>query len=230
MAQPKAAMRPSRPTKTPSNRPARNVAGQTHRTRVIAVTGTIGSGKTAVLGFFARAGIPTISADVVAREVVAPGTPGLRSLVEAFGADILTEDGALDRQRFAERVFGDELERRRLNGLTHPLIRTRIGELVKRYREQGADVVVLEIPLLEAQTIKEYEIDDVLVVVIPQELALERLVNHRGMEPHDAAARLGVQASNEEREKIARWRVVNDGSFDALASQVAKIIEEVKNP
>ncbi|WP_298208380.1 dephospho-CoA kinase [Ferrimicrobium sp.] len=206
------------------------MAGRTHRIRVIAVTGAIGSGKTAVLDAFARAGIPTISADIIAREVVAPGTAGLRSLVETFGPEVVTDAGMLDRRRLAERVFGDDCERRRLNAITHPLIRARMNELIQEYQDQGAMVVVLEIPLLEAKTVQDYGIDDVLVVSTPPALALERLINNRGMDPNDATARMAVQIPDEERERLGRWIIVNDGSRDALVAQVGKIIEEVKNP
>jgi dephospho-CoA kinase len=202
------------------------MAGRLGKTRVIAVTGTIGSGKSAVLGFFARAGIPTISADAVAREVVAPHSLGLAALVDVFGPDILSEDGSLDRRRLAQLVFADDVGRSRLNEVTHPLIRSRILEMLQEM--SGTPVVVVEIPLLDVRTVADYGIDDVLVVRASSERVLQRLVEERGMDPNDAIARMKVQVPEAVRDQLARWSVSNDGDLVDLESQIARVIEEIK--
>ena len=202
------------------------MAGRLGKTRVIAVTGTIGSGKAAVLGFFARAGIPTISADAVAREVVAPQSMGLVALVDVFGTDILSEDGSLDRGRLARLVFNDDVGRKRLNQVTHPLIRSRILEMLQEMSD--SPVVVVEIPLLDDHTVADYGIDDVLVVRASTERVLQRLVEDRGMDPSDAVARMRVQVPDAVRDQLARWSVSNDGDLEGLERQVAGVIEEIK--
>jgi dephospho-CoA kinase len=203
------------------------MAGRSRKTRVIAVTGTIGSGKSAVLGFFAHARIPTISADAVARDVVMPGSLGLAALVDVFGADdILSEDGSLDRRRLADLVFADDVGRNKLNQVIHPLIRTRVLALLEEMSSEA--VVVVEIPLLDARTVVDYGIDDVLVVHVSREIALQRLVKERGMDPDDAIARMRAQVSDTARNQLARWTVNNDADILDLASQVSNIIEEIK--
>ncbi len=202
------------------------MAGRLGKTRVIAVTGTIGSGKSAVLGFFARAGIPTISADAVAREVVAPQSMGLAALVEVFGADIVSKDGSLDRRKLARLVFADDFVRGRLNEVTHPLIRSRILEMLQEMSD--SPVVVVEIPLLDARTVADYGIDDVLVVQASSERVLQRLVEDRGMDRSDAVARMRVQMPEAARDQLARWTVSNDGDLVDLEEQVDRVIEEIK--
>lgn len=178
-----------------------------------------------MLGLFARSGIPAISADSVAREVVTPGSFGLAKLVEAFGADILADNGSLDRRKLAEIVFNDDAGRSRLNQITHPLIRARILEMLKTM--ESSPVVVVEIPLLDAKAVGEYGIDDVLVVEASRELALRRLVEDRGMEKEDAVARLRAQVPEAARKQLARWTIRNDGSLSDLSMQVNKVIEEI---
>ncbi len=187
---------------------------------LIAVTGGIGSGKTTVTDLLDARGAVIVDADVIAREVVEPGTPGLAALVEAFGPEILDEHGALDRPRLAAIAFADPDARARLNGIVHPLVRARSKELT-----EGAppgSIVVQAIPLL-AETAGRGNFDLVVVVDVDPEVAVQRLVTWRGMTEEDARARIAAQASREERLAIAD--VVLDNSADRahLETQVDRL-------
>jgi dephospho-CoA kinase len=198
-------------------------------TRVIAVTGTIGSGKSAVLGLFAEYGLRTISADAVARDVVAPGTPGLDEVVATFGDHVLDETGSLNRARLAQIVFSDDRYRRQLEEITHPRIRAVILAFVAACVGDGEPAVVIEIPLLTPQSVHDYMIDDVVVVRASAAVSFERLVQRRGLDPDDAAARLRAQASQGIGQVEGRWYIENDGDLASLRNQVVRIVEEIKD-
>lgn len=187
---------------------------------VIGLTGGIGSGKSSVSRLLARHGAVVIDADLLAREVVAPGTPGLAAVVDAFGADVLSPDGSLDRQALAARVFGDAAARSRLEAIIHPLVRARAHEL-----ESASDadaVVVHDIPLL-VETGQGDRFDAVVVVDAPAEVQHQRLVELRGMTPEEADRRIAAQATREQRRAAADHIVVNDGSLAELEAQVAEL-------
>src|ERR671911_2284408 len=143
---------------------------------LIALTGGIASGKTAVAELFAKLRVPVLDTDQIARDVVAPGAPALGQLVAEFGADILAADGSLDRARMRERVFGDPQQRRKLEAITHPAIR---AELARRSAAAGGDYQIHVIPLLvETQRASAY--DRVLVVDCPEGPQIARLMARDG--------------------------------------------------
>lgn len=185
----------------------------------VGLTGGIGSGKSAVSRLLAEHGAVVIDADAVAREVVATGTPGLRAVVEAFGEHLLRADGSLDREALGKIVFADPEERRRLEGITHPLIR---NETARRFSAAPPDaVVVYDVPLLvEVGTAGNYDL--VLVVETPRELRLSRLVD-RGLPRDQAEARMATQASDSDRRAVADVVVDNSGSLDDLRGRVAEV-------
>ena len=186
----------------------------------VGLTGGIGSGKSTVsrrLG--AYPGVVVVDADVIAREVVEPGTPGLARVVEEFGPQILWPDGTLDRDQLGSLVFGDEAKRKALSGILHPLI----GELsAQRWAEAeaaGAQVLVHDVPLLvEAGLQGMY--DEIVVVDVPVEVQVARLVELRGMTEADARARIASQASREDRLEVATTVLDNSGSLADLTRQV----------
>lgn len=193
---------------------------------LIGLTGGIGSGKTTVSDLLGEWGAVVVDADVIAREVVEPGTPGLAALVEAFGPEILTADGALDRPRLAEIAFADPDARARLNAIVHPLVRARSIELT-----EGAppgSVVVQAIPLL-AETGQRGVFDLVVVVDVDPEVAIERLIGSRGMTESDARARIAAQAARDERLAIADVVLDNSGDRDHLEAQVAGLWRELQD-
>jgi len=183
----------------------------------VGLTGGIGSGKSTVAGRLAEHGAVVIDADAIAREVVEPGTPGLAELVEAFGQDILDPHGALDRGRLAQRVFSDEDARARLNGIVHPRIGARTGELMAA---AAADAIVVhDVPLLVENDLgANYHL--VLVVDAPLETRIRRLVRDRGMSEEDARARVRAQADETARRAAADVWLDNGGSVDQVLADV----------
>jgi dephospho-CoA kinase len=192
---------------------------------MIGLTGGIGSGKSTVAGSLVRRGAIVIDADAIAREVVEPGTPALAKLVERFGADILRPDGSLDRPALAAKAFVSDETRKDLEAITHPAIG---AEFIRRVSEAPADAIVVhDVPLLvEANRAKDYA--GVIVVDAPLEVRLARLVA-RGVDREDAERRIALQASDEERRKVATWRVDNAGDFDALEKQLDALWSDLQD-
>jgi dephospho-CoA kinase len=188
----------------------------------IGLTGGIGSGKSTVARLLTERGAHLVDSDVLAREVVAPGTAGLASVVAAFGDGVLTADGALDRPALAAVVFGDPGARARLDGIVHPLVRARAVELVSALPADA--VVVQDIPLL-VETGQAGAFDLVLVVEADLEARVARLVA-RGLTEADARARIAAQATDEQRRAVADVVLDNSGTPDQLAEQVDRFWAE----
>ena len=187
----------------------------------VALTGGVASGKSTVAGLLAEHGAVVVDSDALAREVVEPGTSGLAAVVEAFGDGVLTAEGRLDRPALGALVFADDGARRRLEGLLHPLIRARAGEIEA---DAGADALVVhDIPLL-VETGRQAEFDAVLVVDVPVEVQVERMVRDRGWSEDQARARLAAQASREERQQVATYVLDNTGTRDDLRDRVTEVV------
>lgn len=179
---------------------------------LIALTGGIASGKTAVAELFAKLGVPVLDTDQIARDVVAPGMPALGQLVAEFGADILDSQGGLDRARMRERVFSDPAQRHKLESITHPAIREELG---RRSAAAGGDYQVHVIPLL-VETGRADAYDRVLVVDCPQSAQIERLVARDGTSREQAVEILAAQVSREERLDAAHDVIENTGTLADL--------------
>ncbi|ADB75802.1 dephospho-CoA kinase [Geodermatophilus obscurus] len=188
----------------------------------IGLTGGIGSGKSTVAGLLAARGARIVDADRIAREVVEPGTPGLEAVVAAFGQEVLTPEGALDRPALAAVVFADPDARRRLDGIVHPLVRARATELVAAAPPDA--VVVQDVPLL-VETGQAGSYDLVLVVEADLDTRVRRLVG-RGLAEDDARARIAAQASDEQRRAVADVVLDNSGSVEDLEAQVDRFWAE----
>nr|AGC72120.1 dephospho-CoA kinase [uncultured bacterium A1Q1_fos_160] len=184
--------------------------------RRVGLTGGIGSGKSTVAQMFADLGASVVDADAIAREVVARGTEGLAELVEQFGAQILTDDGDLDRAALAAVVFSDPLARERLNAVTHPRIARRTAELIAAIPQDA--VLVHDVPLL-VELGMQGAYDVVVVVDAPDDVRIRRLVQ-RGLDEDDARARIAAQASRDERLAVADVVIENAGDLDDLRRQV----------
>jgi len=191
----------------------------------VGLTGGIGAGKSEVSRRLASYGAVVIDADAVAREVVAPGTPGLAEVVQEFGPDVLRADGSLDRDRLGELVFADESRRMRLNAIIHPRVGERMAELERQ--AGGAPVIVHDVPLL-AENHLAGGFDEVVVVDVPPRIQLERLARERGMPRAQAEARMRAQASREERLAIATIVVDNSGSLAELDREVGELWAELR--
>ena len=188
----------------------------------IAVTGGIGSGKSAVTARLAERGAVVIDADRIAREVVEPGTPGLAAVAAEFGPGILTAEGALDRPAMAAIVFSDEERRRALEAIVHPLVGRRSQELLDAAPADA--LVVYDVPLLaeSADLGRADGFDRIVVVTAPVETRVRRLVG-RGLSEEDARARIAAQASDAARLAIADLVVDNSGDLEALDAEVARL-------
>ena len=190
----------------------------------VGLTGGIASGKSTVAAMLVDLGAVLIDGDALAREVVARGTPGLAQVVEEFGSDLLTPAGDLDRAALGRIVFADEAARRRLEAITHPLIFERYAEL-EAAAEPGA-VVVHDIPLL-AESGRADTFDEVIVVDVPPELQVERMMRDRGWTRADAEARIAAQASRADRLAIATYVIDNTGTLADLRARVEEVYAEL---
>lgn len=184
---------------------------------LVGLTGGIGSGKSTVSARLAMLGAVVVDADAITREVQSPGSPVLGALGERFGADVIAADGSLDRQRLAGLVFGDPEALKALNAIVHPAVG---AEMNRRVREQIPTdrVVVLDIPLLTENP--RTGLQGIVVVDVPEDVQVERLVSGRGFDPDDARARIGRQASREARLATADFVVDNSGSLADLEPQI----------
>ncbi|MGQ0624400.1 MAG: dephospho-CoA kinase [Sporichthyaceae bacterium] len=190
----------------------------------IALTGGIGSGKTAVSDLLGSWGALVIDADVLAREVVEPGTPGLAAIRAEFGPGVLTADGRLDREALAAIVFTDDAARSRLNAIVHPLVRARADQLAAA--APPGSVVVHAIPLL-VEAGRTGGFDRVVVVDVDPDAAIERLIIFRGMSEADARARVAAQTSRAARLAIADVVIDNSGDRAHLQAQVRVLWDQL---
>ncbi len=190
----------------------------------VGLTGGVASGKTTVSAILAELGAVVIDADLLAREVVAPGTDGLAAVVAEFGEEVLGPDGALDRPRLGALVFADPERRKALEAIIHPRVRARAAEIE---RAAPADAVVVhDIPLL-TETGQAASFDAVVVVDVPVEVQVDRMVRIRGMTEADARSRVAAQAERDERLAIATYVVDNTGSLEELRERVETAYREI---
>lgn len=195
----------------------------------VGVTGGIGSGKSEVARRFVERGAWLIDADTIAREVVRAGTPGFDRVVAEFGQGVVGPDGELDRESLGRIVFGDEAARQRLNAIVHPLVGDRVFELLaEAEREIPHGILVNDVPLLVEGNLKD-RYDVVVVVDVPVEVQLDRLVNNRGMAEADAQARIAAQATREQRLAAADIVIDNTGDLADLDARVAEVWQELQH-
>jgi dephospho-CoA kinase len=191
----------------------------------VGLTGGIGSGKSTVSGMLRELGAVVIDSDLLAREVVEPGTHGLARVVEAFGPDVLAPDGSMDRAKVGALVFADPQQRQRLEGIVWPLVHEAGRALAAA---AGPDALVVhDIPLL-VESGQQGDFDAVVVVDVPVETQVERLVRDRGWDEADARARIAAQATREDRLAAATHVVANAGSIEDLRRRVAELVEELR--
>lgn len=189
---------------------------------VVAITGGIGSGKTTVANQFAELGIEVVDADVIAREVVEPGTPALAAIAAHFGSDVITPDGQLDRRRLRERVFTDPQAKSWLNALLHPLIRT---EMQRQCAAARSPYCLLVVPLLVENRLTALA-NRVLVIDVDEATQIERTCRRDGVSHEQAQAILAAQASRAERLAAADDVLDNqNGTPEAIKSRILALHE-----
>ncbi|MEM8924371.1 MAG: dephospho-CoA kinase [Actinomycetota bacterium] len=187
--------------------------------KLVALTGGIGSGKSSVSERLARRGAVIIDADEVAKDLQQPGRAVHTAMVERWGERILADDGTLDRPTIAGIVFGDEAELEALNEIAHPAVRAEMRAQTEAVAHTDG-VVVLDIPLLAEGGAEGRGASAVIVVDLPTDIAVERLIAHRGFDRTDAEARIAAQATREERLAMADFVIDNAGDLDALDAEV----------
>jgi dephospho-CoA kinase len=192
---------------------------------LIGLTGGIASGKSVVSNRLAELGAIHIDADVLAREVVEPGTPGLAAIVAEFGDGILLQDGSLNRPALGAMVFGDEPKRARLNAITHPAVWSRTQELIAQAEARDPNAIVVDdVPLLTEAGALRHEVFDLIVVVHADvETRIRRMIELRGMTREEAVHRLNSQASDAERLAIADVVIDNNGSLTDTLEQADQL-------
>ena len=190
----------------------------------VGLTGGIASGKSTVSAILAELGAVIIDGDKLAREVVERGQPGLDQVVAAFGPEILTADGDMDRAKVGQIVFNDEAKRKVLEGIVHPLVFERYAALEASAPKDG--LVVHDIPLL-AESGRADTFDAVIVVETPAEVQVERMLRDRGWTQADAESRIAAQATPQQRRAIATHLIVNAGTRDDLRARVEAVYAEL---
>ncbi len=191
---------------------------------LVGLTGGIGAGKSTVSTMLAERGAAIVDADRIARELQSPGSPVLDQMAERFGSHIISADGSLDRAAVAKIVFNDETALKDLNGIVHPAMQSEIQRQIDEQRETDR-VVVLDFPLLGENP--RPGLAATIVVDIPVDVAVQRLVEQRGMDEDDARARINSQLSREERLASATHVVDNGGDRDSLIAQVDLLWEQL---
>jgi dephospho-CoA kinase len=194
---------------------------------VIGLTGGIGTGKSEVSRLLDTLGAKVIEADRVGHEAYAPGTPGWREVVEAFGVGVLDVDGRIHRKRLGGIVFGDEQARERLNAIVHPIVRQLLEERIAGLEREGARVIVIEVPLL-IEAIKQQSrwtrmLDEIWVVTAPVEQVVARVRARSGLDETAIRSRIGSQATERERIEHADAVIDNSGSLEGLKRKVTNL-------
>jgi dephospho-CoA kinase len=193
---------------------------------VLGLTGNIGTGKSTVARLFAEHGVPVIDADQVAREVVAPGTPGLAEVAARFPG-VLTPSGELDRKALADRVFSDAQERAALNAILHPRIGAEVRARLDRLAARGAPVAIYEAALIVENGL-QHGLDGLIVVNAPIEEQIRRLRARDGMTEQQARSRLRAQLPAHEKLKAAHFVIENTGAPELLRAQVARVVDALR--
>ena len=195
--------------------------------KLIGLTGGIGSGKSTVAQLLVRHGWELVDADQIARDIVEPGQPALAELAQAFGDDILQEDGSLDRGLLASRAFSSREKTAVLNSITHPRINEETQARFDAARQAGADFVVYDMPLLVDKGLHK-DMDATIVVDVDAEERVRRLVAYRGLDEEDARRRIAAQIPDDVRRVVADFIIDNNGPLEALDEQVEGVVEKLR--
>jgi dephospho-CoA kinase len=195
--------------------------------RIIGLTGGIASGKSTVSQLLRELGASVLDADQLAREVVEPGAPALAEIAARFPG-VLTPDGRLDRPKLGARVFGDEGERTALNAIIHPRIQQAFAEKTRALADQGVELVVYDAPLLYENKLESW-MEQVIVVVVPRDVQLSRLIARDGLTPEQAEARLASQLPLDEKRARADHVIDNSGSREQTRAQVERVWKSIRD-
>ncbi len=197
------------------------------RMKVYGLTGGIACGKSTVAAMFKELGAAIVDADVVARQVVAPQTEGLKAVIECFGEAYLTTNGTLDREQLATLVFSDESARKKLNAITHPRI---AAETMKQFSQLSKEepFVIYDAALIVENNLHK-GMAGLIVVTVPHAIQVERLTKRDALARNDAESRIAAQLPVQEKEAAADWLIDNSGPLDVTRAQVSKVHSELVN-
>ncbi|KAG6866358.1 hypothetical protein C0991_005279 [Blastosporella zonata] len=193
---------------------------------VIGLTGGIATGKSSVSKLLKAKNVPVVDADLLAREVVLPGTKGLKNIVKEFGPDILLEDGNLDRKKLGEIVFNDEGKRKKLNAIVHPAVRWAMFRKVVQYWVGGKKYCVLDVPLLIEGGVWQW-VGQVVVVYCSTDIQLQRLMNRDSSTREEASPRINAQLPIADKVAYADYVIDNSGTPQELSANVDTFVEKL---
>ncbi len=197
---------------------------------IFGLTGGIATGKSTVSAMLRQRGAVIVDADYWAREVVKPGSEGLEMIRRQFGDAYLHPDGTLNREKMASLVFSDEEARRRLNAITHPLIRQKMDEQVQMaLKADPKAIVVMDIPLLIESIVKgERRVDKIILVYVPEPIQLERLMRRNGLSREEAVSRIRAQMPIDEKRPYADFIIDNSGPLEQTEEQVDRLMDKLR--
>ena len=194
----------------------------------VGLTGGIASGKSTVAKIILEAGFPVIDADQVARDVAAPGSPGLAQIVSKFGSQILNSKGELDRQKMATAVFGDKNKLLELESILHPLIRQQVQNQKKRLQDQNHSIAFYDVPLLFEKNMQK-DFNEIILVTTSREKQLARMLKRDGFKLEEAEARLKNQIPLAEKESQASRIIYNNGSLEDLKTATVAVLQKIQS-
>ena len=190
---------------------------------IIGLTGSIASGKSTVSQMLKELGYPVVDADLVARQVVEPGTETLNSIEQAFGAEVIRADGSMDREKVGSIIFNDPASRKKLNDIIHPAIRREMLRQRQAFLDDGYETVIMDIPLLFESKL-QHMVDKILVVSVSEQEQLKRLMERNGLAEQQAKARIASQLPISVKEQGADEVLDNNGSLDHTKHQLMRIL------
>jgi len=193
----------------------------------VGLTGSIGVGKSFVTSVFIELGCRVLDADQTAREVVMPGTPGLKAVAEAFGEDVLTTDGTLDRKRLGARIFADQSQRERLNHILHPFIIARQDEILNGWEAEDPNGIGIVDAALMIESGGYKRFDKLIVVHCRPEVQLERLMLRDKLSRDEALRRINSQMPQEEKQKFADYLIDTSDGFELTRSRSVEIYNQL---
>ncbi|MCH7322368.1 dephospho-CoA kinase [Solibacillus sp. MA9] len=192
---------------------------------IIGLTGSIASGKSTVAKMIQSYKLPIVDADLIARQVVEPGTPTIKKIAEAFGEEVIAVDGSMDRAKVGSIIFHNGDMRQTLNGIIHPAIREEMLRQRDEFMSYGEKNIFMDIPLLFESKLEHF-VEKIIVVSVEEEVQLQRLMARNGFTEDEARARIATQIPVKEKEQLADAVIHNNGTLEDTAIQLQSILYE----